>query len=281
MVDLTEIADGLIFDPRGYWVAHSDERVSYPQEASDFCFALEDSSFWFRHRNRVIIEAVRSWPPPHGPIFDIGAGNGYVAKGLEEAGFSTLVIEPRHTGAANACRRGLQNVICSTVEAAGFRRHVIGAAGLFDVLEHLEDDHLFLTSLRRLMRAGARIYITVPAFRSLWSAEDNYAGHFRRYTTKCLQRVLERAGFMVEYTSYFFWFLLLPALILRAVPWRLGLRSSVSAATTQTEHALGSRSVAQLMEKTLAIELRSVRARRSIPFGASCLAIAHPVKDQA
>jgi hypothetical protein len=55
---------------------------------------VEDSSYWFGHRNARIVELVRQFPP-NGLIFDIGGGNGFVAKGLEEAGFATVVNQRR------------------------------------------------------------------------------------------------------------------------------------------------------------------------------------------
>ena len=40
--------------------------------------------------------------------FDVGGGNGFVAKGLEEKGISTVLIEPGIQGCINAKNRGLK-----------------------------------------------------------------------------------------------------------------------------------------------------------------------------
>lgn len=74
-----------------YGVLRSDKTValSYPSTGNDVCFSLEDTSFWFRHRNNCILEAVRRLPP-QGEILDIGGGNGYV---LDER-MPALLLEP-------------------------------------------------------------------------------------------------------------------------------------------------------------------------------------------
>ena len=35
----------------GIWYAGSDQEISYPEESYDVCFEVEESSFWFHHRN--------------------------------------------------------------------------------------------------------------------------------------------------------------------------------------------------------------------------------------
>ena len=121
-------------------------RPTYPDAGNAFCFQVEDGSFWFHHRNACILGAVRRFPPA-GPVFDIGGGNGFVARGLVQQGFPAVVVEPGPEGARNARSRGLDPVVCAALDDAGFRPGALPAAGLFDVLEHLDDD---VDVLRRL-----------------------------------------------------------------------------------------------------------------------------------
>jgi SAM-dependent methyltransferase len=208
--------------PDGYWVANENQPVSYPADGHDLCYSVEENSFWFRHRNAVITAAIQQFPP-QGTIFDIGGGNGYVALGLREAGFPVVLVEPGLAGARHALHRGLEHVICSTVEAAGFLPQALPAVGLFDVLEHVENDRAFLCDLRSVMKTGGRLYVTVPAYQALWSLEDEYVGHYRRYSTKSLATCLEGAGFTIEYVTYFFWFLPILILLSRTFPVALAL----------------------------------------------------------
>jgi hypothetical protein len=74
------------------------------------------------------------------------------------------------------------------------------------------------------------VLITVPAYQWMWSAHDEFLHHKRRYTAKCLRKVLADAGLRVERVSYFnMW--LLPLAMLARLKDRLipGGRSSGSA----------------------------------------------------
>lgn len=266
LTDPTALAPGLRLDGAGYWVAPGESYLSYPEEGHDLCFALEDGSFWFAHRNRMIVEALRAFPPADGPLLDVGAGNGYVAAGLIAAGFDTIAVEPARAGAANAVRRGVRPVVCGALESAGFRERSAGGIGLFDVVEHIEGDVDFLLRAARYVKPGGRIYLTVPAMPSLWSEEDVYAGHFRRYSRASLRETLERAGLAVEYVTPFFSLLPLPIYLFRV------LRKSRAADARQ--HQAGGRLLRTMVERVFAVETAWVRRRRALPFGASCLAVA-------
>ncbi len=268
MVDLAGIAPNLRLNEEGIWCSIDSSTISYPSEGNEDCFAIEDASFWFTHRNACITEVVRRFPPS-GTIFDIGGGNGVVANALRRGGFDVALLEPGMEGARNARVRGIETVICSTLEDAGFLRGSLPAAGLFDVLEHIEDDEGFLRSLHAYLMPGGRIYLAVPAYNLLWSAEDDYAGHYRRYTLKRLDRVFRAAGFTGEFSTYFFQPLPLPIFLLRTIPSLLRLYR-VSAENTQSEHA-GGGSAGAVLDRLLARERQQLARGRSIPFGGSCL----------
>ena len=144
--DLAAMADGLIEQERGFFVASEAGSVSYPDQAHGACFEMESESWWFRHRNRCLTAAIRAYPPG-GPIVDIGGGNGFVSLALQAAGHDTILLEPGSEGARNAYARGLRPVIRATFEASGFRPRSLAAAGMFDVLEHIDDDRGFLDQL--------------------------------------------------------------------------------------------------------------------------------------
>ena len=68
-------------------------------------------------------------------------------------------------GAINAYKRGIKNVLCSTLEDAGFELCSVDSVGLFDVVEHIEDDYLFLKNINKYLKDDGYIYINVIA---LW-----------------------------------------------------------------------------------------------------------------
>jgi hypothetical protein len=163
--------------------------------------------------------------------------------------------------------------VWATVESARFRDDVLPAVGLFDVLEHVEDDTGFLQYVRSLMKPGGRLYLTVPAFHHLWSVDDEEAGHFRRYSSRSLRRCLEGAGFSIEYMTYFFWFLPLPVLVCRTLPSLIGIKRTISEERVRREHAT-SGTISALLGQFMAAELKRMQRGRTIPFGSSCLLVA-------
>jgi SAM-dependent methyltransferase len=280
VIDLGSLGRALTRDPEGIWVARGAAAISYPEGGHAACLAIEDSSFWFQHRNRCILACVSRFSlVNNGPFFDVGAGNGYVARALAQAGLDVVAIEPGAAGARNARRRGLQHVVCATTDVCGFDVGVAGAVGAFDVVEHMADDLAFLTEMNRLLVPGGLLFVTVPAYAALWSAEDVAAGHHRRYTSRTLGWALARAGFEVEYQSYFFRWLVLPILLLRAVPYRIGLRrKGGDLALNAREHAAVAPGAASRIDALLRREVSAIAAGDRMGFGASLLAVARSRK---
>lgn len=272
-MDITAVGPNLRLAADGIWYSSAREALSYPEDGNDNCFQIEDRSFWFRHRNRCIASLVASFPPG-GTIFDIGGGNGFVSLGLTRAGFDVALLEPGPAGAINAKKRGIETVICATTDTAGIVPGSLPAIGLFDVIEHIADEQAFLESMRSIVAPGGLLYATVPAFDVLWSKEDDDAGHVRRYSLGRIKSALRAAGFDVVFASYIFRPLPLPILLLRSVPYRLGLARKRGAAAVVRDHVAPSPFVARAIDAVFGSELRHLARRRPMHFGASCLVAA-------
>ena len=63
----------------GVFYSSKISQVSYPIEATQTIYEIEDNSFWFHHRNDCIIKLINRFKPK-GLIFEIGGGNGFVLK---------------------------------------------------------------------------------------------------------------------------------------------------------------------------------------------------------
>lgn len=269
-IDMAVIADNLDKRQDGVWVSRSRSSISYPEDGNLNCLALEEGSFWFEHRNRCILEVMRLYPPD-GMVFDVGGGNGYVSFGLQQAGYPVALLEPGELGVVNAARRGVRTLICSTLEDAGFRAESMPAVGAFDVLEHIASDDVFLSKVHQLLIPGGRLYLTVPAYRFLWSADDDYAGHHRRYTKDSLTGSLSRAGFQVQLVTYIFSMLPLPIFLFRVLPSRLGIRKQHAWNSYTDEHSRRKGFLGWVLHKALQWEITRLRFRKTIPFGGSIL----------
>jgi len=279
MIDLATIATNLEQNSDGAWRCKSASPISYPEWGNDACFQVEDVSFWFRHRSTCILEVMRQFPPS-GPVFDVGGGNGFVARGMQDAGFEVVLLEPGRTGVRNAQRRGIQNVVCAGLEDVGFGQASLAAAGLFDVVEHIEQDRKFLELVKGYLCPRGRVYLTVPAYQALWSYEDVSAGHFRRYSRRALLNLLQDSGFAVEFLTGFFQFLVPAILLGRALPYRLGLGKTGThdaRRKMQAEHEVHSVLVSRLLAWLQHRELDQIRTQRQMKSGASWLVVGRKI----
>jgi len=147
-----------LIEKDGIYFSKNKSKVSYPEDGNDACFAIEDNSFWFKHRNNCIIRLAQQYVKDK-LLFEIGGGNGFVSKGLEENGIQTCLIEPGIQGCMNAKKRGLKNIVCSDLDNTGFKSGSIPSIGLFDVVEHIEYDNEFLTEIyNKLVGGGINNY---------------------------------------------------------------------------------------------------------------------------
>lgn len=263
-------------DSHGIWASGAVQEVSYPSGAHDRYALIEDGSWWFAHRNRVILDAVRRDPPP-GLILDVGGGNGYVTRGLLDAGFQSALLEPGPAGAYNGrVRRNLPEVYRATLEEAGIKPGSLGAAGCFDVLEHVQDAGAMVGRIRSLLMPGGLLYATVPARSWLWSAADAEAGHFRRYSPGSVRRLLQ-PGFKVLRCIPFFDPLVLPVLLARALPYRLGYRRNPL--TAEAEHGSKGGLASRIMSGLLRREAAKLAAGGRCIIGTSLLVVARKRED--
>jgi len=76
---------------------------------------------------------------------------------------------------------------------------------MFEVLEHIEDDLLFMQQISSLQTVGGMLVMSVPSYMKKWQKQDVWAGHIRRYERNELVTVLEKSGYeIVEIVEYGF-----------------------------------------------------------------------------
>lgn len=243
------------------------DEISYPDDGNANCYQVEDKSFWFLRRNELIYWVVKRFAKG-GSFIDLGGGNGFVSRRLQDiSDLSVIMVEPGKTGCENASRRGVQGVFHGTIDdfVPGKRFDNIG---MFDVLEHIPEDLTFLKSLHERLEDDGRIFMTVPAYKFLWSDEDVSAGHYRRYTISKLQGIAFESGFEVYFSSYFFASLIPIIFFLRSIPFILRKKKNRSSSDDHSEGFL-----ATMLSALLKIELGLIMKVGRLPVGASCLVI--------
>jgi SAM-dependent methyltransferase len=119
----------------------------------------------------------------------------------DEFGFSVSAVEYSDFGSEACARQGI-NVIQADATELPLEDHSIDGIVAMDVLEHIEDDNKVLREFCRVSKPNGSLFITVPAFRFLWSAHDEAVDHVRRYSKEELIAKVENAGFSINSIRY-------------------------------------------------------------------------------
>ena len=200
-------------------------KSSYSDEKTDYLDVSEGSSWWYETRNRIILGTVRKYGNSD-CLWDIGSGPGVVGSYLTKNGVSCIGVEPSKSGVFVAAERGLPSVLSDLVSLR-LPDDCIGQIGLFDVYEHIEYRDEFLAEIFRVLKPGGLIFITVPALNLLWSESDVEADHFLRFSKNKLRDEISSSGLRIQSVDFFFWTLVLPVLMLRALPFRFGIKRPI------------------------------------------------------
>ena len=158
--------------------------------------AVEDRHWWYVERRNLLARELRRLPRP-GLALDIGAAAGGNTRVLREYGWRPVAVEYEPTAAQIARERGV-DVIRGDARELPVRTGSMDLVIAFDVLEHIEEDHLAAAEITRALRPGGTALIAVPADMALWSAHDEAVGHVRRYDREMLTTVLVKGGLVVE-----------------------------------------------------------------------------------
>jgi SAM-dependent methyltransferase len=233
----------------------------------DETLAAEDRHWWYLGRRRVVRAALESMPLPD-PALCLDAGCGGGVNLSEFARFGAVVgLEPSEQALSVARARGVGRVMQGTVEEMPFDDCEFDVAAALDVVEHLDDDRAGLAELRRVVKPGGFLLVTVPAYPRLWGPHDVVNEHRRRYARRTLIAAAKASGWTPLSVSHFNSILLPVAGVRRLIDQR---RSSdeITSDVADAPPVLNG-----LLEWPLRVEARMLAAGVRLPAGLSILAV--------
>jgi SAM-dependent methyltransferase len=234
---------------------------------------LYRSHWWWRAREELILRQLDALVPEEGwhRILDVGCGDGVTLGELAKFGKEVEGLE-------------VDPAIVSPAIARQYRIHIgmldeefrpegkFDLITMLDVLEHIQDPVAALSRCRDILAPGGSLLITVPAFESLWTHHDDVNHHYTRYTRRSLGEVLRKAGLTCTESCYFFHWLVLPKLAIRAYERLFRVRPSVTRIPAPAAN--------RVLVKLCALEQKTLTKLRVIP-GTSLLALARSTGDPA
>jgi SAM-dependent methyltransferase len=242
--------------------------ASFSPREFESLYALEQNYFWFRGRTRLILWAFERYASRSRSFLEIGCGTGSVLAAIAR-GHPTVAV-----WGSEAYLEGLQ-FARTRVDSARLMQmdarcvpfvDEFDAIGLFDVIEHVEEDQAVLLQASRALKPGGILLITVPQHRFLWSPADEHAGHARRYARSELVRKVEQAQLRVLRCTSFV-SVLFPLLLISRI------RRRGREYDPRAEYRVP-RFINKLLEVALNAERVAIRLGAALPFGGSLLLVA-------
>lgn len=174
---------------------------------------MEHNHWWYKGRREIISKLLISYLRLKMKILDAGCGAGGTMAYLSRYG--TVVGIDISEEMVEHCRKMGLPAHRASVAKLPFEDQSFDLALCLDVLEHLHDDRAALEELKRVVRPGGLLVLSVPSFSWLWGHHDDLNHHYRRYNFKELVQVLHSVGLEVERSTYFNFFLLPPVWFVR------------------------------------------------------------------
>lgn len=261
-------------------------RASYDPDHFAALFEVEERHFWFGTRN-LALEAVIGGITPRLAggyrVLEVGCGTGNTLRMLEAACPAAGLIvgmDPFSEGLVLARRRSSLPLVRGRIEQPPFTEP-FDLVGMFDVLEHLDEDTAILRQVRALVKPRGYLIVTVPAHMALWSRFDEESHHRRRYERADLGPRMAAAGFHVEYLTHF-----MAALypVARLSRYAAGIVDGIRRCMHLNERSavLADIRVRPMLNGVMGFALKQeipiLRGRRQIPIGTSLLAVARRVE---
>ncbi|MCA9395494.1 MAG: glycosyltransferase [Candidatus Omnitrophica bacterium] len=167
----------------------------------DAMHSAEEDHWWFQAKRNLVRQLVGPLGGTRPRLLDAGCGTGLNLRQWDASaecfGCDAMFPALQHTrGAGGGC------LAQCDLERLCYRDGTFDVITALDVIEHVPDPERVVGEISRVLKAGGRVIITVPAFKFLWSPHDEALSHFRRYHRRELRGLLEDAGLPVVRMGY-------------------------------------------------------------------------------
>ncbi len=180
-------------------------------------YTLEREHWWFSARAEILMTHIRRVFAGRTDlkILNIGAATGYSSELLQQFGTVTSIEFDQD------CYEFTRDVVKIPIQLGSilgldFSNNTFDLVCAFDVIEHVEDDLLAVSEMRRVAKTGGVLFVSVPALMLLWSEHDVVNHHFRRYSSKILRGLFSEHDTPIFHSYFNFW-LFFPIAIIRVI----------------------------------------------------------------
>jgi len=237
-------------------------------------YDLERQHWWFVAREKIISNYIRKiivdnkLNNPDLKILNVGCGPGRSSQYLSEFGKVVSVEYDKYCCEFAAEKTGLE-IINGSITELPFEDNLFDIVCAFDVIEHVEDDQLAVSEMKRVAKSQGIIYITIPAFMSLWSHHDVINHHFRRYKLAQIEGLFnKKVDGNIIFASYFNFFLFVPIYAVRTISnWVKSGKNRPGSGSDFETFKPGIMN--DLLYKLMLFESKFINRNIKLPFGVS------------
>jgi 2-polyprenyl-3-methyl-5-hydroxy-6-metoxy-1,4-benzoquinol methylase len=177
--------------------------------SGEYTLDVISDAHWF---NKWMYDTIR--PYCKGNVIEIGSGIGNISKYFLEDGWNITLSDIRDNYCARLSQNfgnyaNLKGIYNLDIVARDFDEKYQNLFNRFDtlfalnVIEHIEDDVLFVHNCKKLLKDDGHIVILAPAYQLLYNKLDIELDHFRRYNRASLSEVLRMNSFKIIDSFYF------------------------------------------------------------------------------
>lgn len=189
---------------------------------------ISDRHPWEMARLKVILDIFNrnsSNDNSRKTVLDIGCGDLFIATKFVkqhkikhyiavDSAFDAKTIGMYSQKSTNS---GIKNIsMCNDIaEVENLGIEKVDYVFLFDVIEHIENETAFMKQLLKFdfITEETTVFITVPAYNTLFTSHDSFLKHFRRYNNKMLRQLAASCDINIIDKGSFFSILLIPRVL--------------------------------------------------------------------
>lgn len=193
------------------FIKHGYFGDGFDPEMLDLLSKIEREHFWHKGRREIIHEMIKQYGKKTAKnnltMLELGCGNGNIVQYLKKKAINIEGADISLAGLKSCKKEADIPLYQVDILRTPFCSDSYDIVGLFDIIEHLDDDVAALKEAYRICKKNGIVIITVPANSLPWSYFDDISGHKRRYSKDDLISKIKETGFRIEKISFFMFFL--------------------------------------------------------------------------